>query len=69
MTLLKSYGESRLKTIRYWLASKILGGLIVEEFSLAEEKMKWAKEQLNQGNSVTLEYKVTNIAEKRKQTK
>lgn len=43
---------------RFWLASKILGGLVVQEIDIQAEKNRWVKEQLDHGNIVTLEYSV-----------
>lgn len=51
----------KFKTFRYWLASKILGALIIEEVILKDEKAKWVKEQLDMGNSVTMDYSINRI--------
>ena len=43
---------------RYWLASKILGGMIVSEYDAKAEEKKWQEKQLKFGNTVTLEFSV-----------
>lgn len=53
----------RFKKFRFWLASKILGGAIVEDTDklLNDAHMSWMQRQLDLGNEVTLEYAVTPV--------
>ena len=53
----------KLKKLRFWLASKILGGAIIQdtETLLREAQHEWIKRQLDLGNEVTLEYSVTPV--------
>lgn len=53
----------KFKKARFWLASKILGGPIIEDTKDLLEKahLEWMKRQLELGNEVTLEYAVSSV--------
>ncbi len=55
----------KFKKLRFWLASKIIGGQIIDELDMQAEKHKWMQEQLNHGNTVSLEYCVVEPIKKR----
>lgn len=49
------------KPLRFWLASKIIGGQIIEERDIEEEKTKWIEEHLKAGGSLQLTYQVHTV--------
>ncbi len=56
----------KFKKLRFWLAGKILGGMVIEEMGdrLHKEKKLWQEQQLKFGNTVTLEFEVTETGNK-----
>ena len=53
----------KIKKLRLWLASKLLGGNVIEEIDLELKKGEWIYEQVKKGNMVTLDYSVTKSSE------
>lgn len=53
----------KFKKQRFWLASKILGGALIEDVEplINKAQHEWIKQQLAHGNEVTLEYSVTPV--------
>ena len=49
----------KFEKFRYWIASKILGGLILSPMDREKEKQQWIKDHLDEGNTLTLTYVVT----------
>lgn len=55
----------RFQKIRFWLASKILGGMVINEYDREVETKKlenqWMERQLKLGKPVYIEYEVNTI--------